>query len=70
MSQRILCKHLRTKSMYISAPTQGAPPPSAEGSVSGSSAHFWCNCTLTVTGPDERPVGQEACQAGRGCFED
>jgi hypothetical protein len=34
------------------------------------SAHYWCNCTATETGPDDGPVGPERCQCSRKCFED
>jgi hypothetical protein len=34
------------------------------------SSHCWCNRTLTETGPDDRPVGPEACTASRACFEE
>jgi hypothetical protein len=32
--------------------------------------HCWCNCTLTETGPDDRPVGMQTCITGRSCFEE
>ncbi len=68
MSTAKLCRHLRAKNMFVPAlaqpgddqpPTQ--PPPSA---------HFWCNCTLTETGPDDKPVGSERCHSLRSCFEE
>lgn len=34
------------------------------------SAHYWCNCTATETGPDDRPVAPHRCQAARQCFEE
>jgi hypothetical protein len=34
------------------------------------SSHCWCNCTLTETGPDDRPVGFEICNPSRPCFEE
>ena len=33
-------------------------------------SHCWCNLSLTETGPDERPVGPEACNPSRPCFEE
>jgi hypothetical protein len=38
--------------------------------VAGHSSHCWCNCTLTETGPDDRPVGAEHCTDTRHCFEE
>lgn len=35
----------------------------------GHSSHCWCNCTLTETGPDDRPVGKERCADTRSCYE-
>lgn len=34
-----------------------------------SACHFWCNRTLTVAGPDDRPAGRNICNASRRCFE-
>jgi hypothetical protein len=68
MSPPIVCKHLRTKSMFIPAlanPIAGSPE-----AQQSHSAHYWCNCTATETGPDDGPVGPERCQCSRKCFED
>jgi hypothetical protein len=50
-----------------------AAAESEEGQVSGDemghSGHCWCNCTLTETGPDDRPVGFQVCTHERTCFE-
>jgi hypothetical protein len=35
-----------------------------------SACHFWCNRTLTVTGPDDRPAGKAVCDPSRSCFEE
>jgi hypothetical protein len=68
MSQQILCKHLRTKSMFIPALVQElAATPEAQAN---RSAHYWCNCTVTETGPDDRPVGPQRCHSARQCFEE
>ncbi|HEV2394121.1 MAG TPA: hypothetical protein VG146_17345 [Verrucomicrobiae bacterium] len=68
MNASSLCKHLRTKSMFIPAL---AAQDQAEGvQQTGRSSHCWCNCTLTETGPDDRPVGEERCSASRACFEE
>jgi hypothetical protein len=68
MSQPIVCKHLRTKSMFIPAVAQElASKP--EGQFNHS-AHYWCNCTVSETGPDDNPVGPQRCQTSRQCFEE
>jgi len=68
MSQPILCKHLRTKSMFIPALAQeDAAEPEA---FLNRSAHYWCNCTVTETGPDDKPVGPQRCQPTRQCFQE
>ena len=52
--------------MYIPALAEEPRDPEQ----AGRSSHCWCNCTLTETGPDDRPVGVEVCSPERGCFED
>jgi hypothetical protein len=53
--------------MYIPAlADQAFNENSEEG---GHSNHCWCNCTLTETGPDDRPVGPQICNSPRSCFE-
>jgi len=62
------CKKLRTKSMFIPALADealGQPDPKPV-----RSSHCWCNCTLTETGPDDRPVGFDVCNSSRPCFEE
>lgn len=54
--------------MFIPALAQETSPE-AEENV-GHPSHCWCNCTLTETGPDDRPVGHQVCQPARSCFED
>ncbi len=55
--------------MYIPALVKesGAGPNSEP---SGSPKHYWCNCTLSETGPDDKQVGPQSCQAGRNCFNE
>jgi len=65
---RPLCKHLRTKSLYV-----GATPEEAFADKEGDEVtpcHFWCNLTQTVVGPDDRPVHKSACNSARSCFEE
>lgn len=52
--------------MYIPALADPPQDPQHEG----RSSHCWCSCTLTETGPDDRPVGVEICSSERGCFEE
>lgn len=68
MNKSPVCKHLRTKSMYIPALTRRED--TQPDYVAGHSSHCWCNCTLTETGPDDRPVGAEHCTDTRHCFEE
>lgn len=68
MNSSPLCKHLRAKSMFIPALAAKQPEPPEEPAASHS--HCWCNCTLTETGPDDKPVGHQRCQPSRGCFEE
>ena len=63
-----LCKHLRTKKMFIPALAHEAFAEDSAGQH--DPAHAWCNCTLTETGPDDRPVGSERCTSARSCFEE
>jgi hypothetical protein len=44
--------------------------PAGETIEWGHAPHYWCNCTLTETGPDDRAVGSEVCRNTRTCFED
>ena len=62
-----LCKHLRNKKMYIPALADQAFNENPE--EGGHSNHCWCNCTLTETGPDDRPVTPQVCNSSRSCFE-
>jgi len=62
-----ICRKLRTKSMFI--PQMSEAPDQPDREVAHSS-HCWCNCTLTETGPDDRPVGFEVCNPSRPCFEE
>jgi hypothetical protein len=63
-----VCKHIRTKKMFIPAledevftPSDGKP---------AHSAHCWCNRTLTEVGPDDRGVAIPLCDPSRSCFEE
>jgi len=54
--------------MFIPALAAEAFAPANE--EPGHSSHCWCNCTLTETGPDDRPVGMQTCTTTRSCFEE
>ena len=58
--------------MYIPAlarPSATATVEAPESELEHSSP-CWCNCTMTETGPDDRPVGRLACRATRRCYEE
>ncbi len=63
-----LCKKLRAKSMFT--PASGNEAIGQPELASLRSSHCWCNCTLTETGPDDRPVGPDVCNPSRPCFEE
>jgi len=61
-----ICRHLRTKRMYIPALADGA----LEGdSTSGDQSFYWCNKTLTALGVDDNPVHPCVCRPDRSCHE-
>jgi hypothetical protein len=62
------CKHLRAKAMFI--PTFAPPAADEVAEYQERPSHCWCNCTMTETGPDDRPVGRQRCNASRPCFEE
>ena len=53
-----VCRHLRTKKMYI--PAQ-ADEVFADHEEMGHCGHCWCNKTLTEMGLDDRAAGIQAC---------
>ena len=60
-----VCHYLRTKAMYIPALAEDPRDPQEISRAS----HCWCNCTLSETGPDDRPVGYQVCTPERSCYE-
>ena len=64
----IHCLHLRCKQMTYEVPGE---EPAEESHVSSAcdTTAYWCQCTQTARGPDERPVGRAECVLGRKCFE-
>ena len=63
-----ICRHLRTKKMYI--PAQEDDVFSAAGEKSEQPSHCWCNRTLTEVGMDDRLASLETCDSARPCFEE
>ncbi len=63
-----VCKHLRTKKMYV--PAQADELFSPSGEPLDYACNCWCNQTLTEVGRDDRPVGMQLCNRSRPCFEE
>lgn len=66
------CLHLRCKEMYYASP---AEPPSEreleERRLYGEwdNRSYWCHCTQTGVGPDDRLVDRAACsRSDRKCY--
>jgi hypothetical protein len=68
MNPTNVCRHLRTKKMFIPAQADEAFVVADGGTE--PCGHCWCNVTLTPVGPDDHPVGSEVCVAPRICFEE
>ncbi len=68
MNPTNVCRHLRTKKMYI--PAQADEVLAQENGEFTQSPHCWCNRTLTETGPDDKQVGLQPCSRSRACFEE
>jgi hypothetical protein len=62
----VLCRHLRTKRMYIPALAEGAFDA---GSYEDDQSFYWCNKTLAALGEDDHQVHPCKCQSGRSCHE-
>ena len=65
-AQPPLCRHLRTKRMYIPALAEGALDMVPD---SNDQSFYWCNRTLGALGVDDNTVTPCACQPGRSCHE-
>jgi hypothetical protein len=63
-----ICKHLRTKKMYVEATVEEAL--AEKSGAEASPCHYWCNRTQTVAGPDDRPVHKAACGPARSCYQE
>lgn len=61
------CRHLRTKKLFIVAQPDEAF--TEKESEHATPAHYWCNLTQTVVGPDDGIVCLASCLSGRSCCE-
>jgi hypothetical protein len=57
-----ICRHLRTKAMYVRGDVSAFE-------INESNSSCWCSHTQNVLGPDDKLVEGPACVDGRGCFE-
>jgi len=62
-----LCKYLRTKKMFIPVHEDEAL---TEPTELEADAFYWCNCTLSEIGSDDKPAHLRACIPGRACFKE
>jgi hypothetical protein len=64
-----VCKHLRTKKMYIPAQADEVFA-SGGGTQSEHVGHCWCNRTLNEVGVDDQQANVQTCNPSRMCFEE
>ena len=64
-----LCKYLRTKKMFVPGHEAEALTEVAEAGTEAD-AFYWCNCTLSEIGADDKPAHLRACIPGRTCFKE
>ena len=58
-----ICQNLCTKALYT-------PGGNLQNLVKTNPfSNYWCNCTMTVVGPDDRFVSPENCNRSRVCFK-
>ena len=67
MKPACVCKHLRTKKMFI--PELADRVYATENGVLTDTSPCWCNRTLTEVGPDDKQVSLPLCSGKRSCFE-
>ena len=65
--QSPLCRHLRSKRMYV-ANSFEAEAQEDEDKISAY-GHYWCMKTSYEFGPDDEPVARKVCKPGRSCYE-
>jgi hypothetical protein len=63
-----VCRHLRTKKMYI--PAQADEVFTGSDDKPEHSGHCWCNRTLAEIGSDDKLAGMQSCNPSRPCFEE
>ncbi len=61
-----LCRHLRTKKMFYVAEMSQV---TKDLLTSNTYQPFWCQQTMTDTGPDDGYVEHPRCRPGRDCYE-
>jgi hypothetical protein len=65
-----LCKHFRTKKMYIPAQAHEVFAAAEGRTDADPCGHCWCNRTLSEVGGDDQLAGLEVCNPSRSCFEE
>ncbi len=63
------CLHLRCKQMFYEDLDPNEARELEVPSSSSDTTAYWCDCTQTGRGPDDRPVNLRECGARRACFE-
>ena len=58
-----ICRHLRSKSMFIDVEPDPTIPSMSDGFV-------WCTHSMNCLGPDGRVADRDTCRHGRRCFDD
>ena len=69
MKPNNVCKHLRTKKMFIPAEADEVFP-AAGAEAERAAGHCWCNRTLSEVGADDRQVSIDISNPSRTCFEE
>lgn len=66
-----VCKHFRTKKLYVPALAEDVFAAARSGSEERDACgHCWCNRTLAEVGSDDKLVNLHACNPSRACFEE
>jgi hypothetical protein len=63
-----ICKHFRTKKLYV--PALAHEVFEAKDDEMDQCGHCWCNRTLSEVGVDDRLADLRSCNPGRSCFEE
>lgn len=64
------CVHLRCKGMFYKSEVSQEKPEEEKHYGHCDTAVYWCDCTQTGRGPDEKRVNLKACsEADRSCFK-